>query len=63
MREALLMREIVRRINSEVHGVMGDIIKHAKLAEFENRRDMLDFLRHQVYALEHRESSKPAAIV
>ena len=63
MREALLMREIVRRINSEVHGVIGDVIKHAKLAEFETRRDMLDFLRHQVCALEHRESARPPAIV
>jgi putative hemolysin len=62
MREAMLMREVVRRINSEVHGVIGDVIKHAKLAEFECRRDMLDFLRHQVYALEHREPSNSLAV-
>ena len=62
MREALLMREIVRRINSEVHGVIGDVINHTKLAEFESRRDMLDFLRHQVYALEHSEPSNSLAV-
>jgi len=63
MREALLIREIVRRINSEVHGVIGEVIKHTKLTEFESRHDMLNFLRHQVYALEHRESVRPPAIV
>ena len=54
MREALLMREIVRRINSEVHGVIGDVIGHARLSEFEDRRDMLDYLRLQVYELGNR---------
>ena len=45
MREALLVHEIVRRMNTEVHAVVGDIIEFAQLEEFDNKRDMLNFLR------------------
>jgi len=51
MREALLVHEIVRRMNTEVHAVVGDIIEFAQLEEFDNKRDMLNFLRDRVYAL------------
>ncbi len=51
MREALLVHEIVRRMNTEVHAVVGDIIEFAQLEEFDNKRDMLNFLRDCVYAL------------
>ena len=62
MREALLVHEIVRRMNTEVHAVVGTIIEFAQLAEFDDKREMLNFLRDQVYALanwtpltDHRE--------
>ena len=62
MREALLVHEIVRRMNTEVHAVVGNIIESAQLAAFDDKREMLNFLRDQVYALanwtpltDHRE--------
>ncbi|HCD20840.1 MAG TPA: acyltransferase, partial [Alphaproteobacteria bacterium] len=51
MREALLVHEIVRRMNTEVHAVVGNIIESAQLAAFDDKREMLNFLRDQVYAL------------
>ena len=57
MREALLVHEIVRRMNTEVHAVVGTIIEFAQLAEFDDKREMLNFLRDQVYALGDRATS------
>ena len=54
MREALLVHEIVRRMNTEVHAVVGNIIESAQLAAFDDKREMLNFLRDQVYALANR---------
>jgi hypothetical protein len=51
MREALLVHEIVRRMNTEVHAVVGNIIESAQLVAFDDKREMLNFLRDQVYAL------------
>jgi len=51
LRMALLIREFKRRIKKDVPIVVGDPISKEKMAEFENPRDLMRFLREETYKL------------
>lgn len=54
LRMSLLFREVVNKIGTEVRVQIGEPIPHEALAEFENRRDLVDHLRKVTYALDTR---------
>ena len=51
MRESLLMFEIVRRMNSDVHASLGELIDYRDLRNIADKNQLLTYLRDQVYAL------------
>lgn len=51
MRESLLMFEIVRRMNSDVHASIGELIDYKHLSELADKSDVLTYLRDRVYDL------------
>ena len=51
LRMALLIREFRRRIKKDVPIVVGDPISKEAMAEFENPRDLMKFLREETYKL------------
>ena len=51
LREALLMREVVRHIGTEIRAHIGRPIPPEELARFTSRQQMLDHLRKTVYGL------------
>lgn len=51
LRMALLIREFKRRIKKDVPIVVGDPIPKEQMAEFENPRDLMRFLREETYKL------------
>jgi hypothetical protein len=52
MREAVLMREILRQIGTEVIAHIGDPISPSEIAGINDRQVLLDHLRDAVYALD-----------
>ena len=51
MRESLLTFEIVRRMNSDVHATLGELIDYRDLNTIADKSELLTYLRDQVYAL------------
>lgn len=51
LRLSLLFREVHRRIGSEVHVRIGDVIAYAQLASIGDRQEFMNHLRQHTYAL------------
>lgn len=54
LREALLLGEVSRRIGSELVANIGRTISFSEVEAIGNKQHLLDFLRGEVYRLEHR---------
>ncbi|MTI10675.1 lysophospholipid acyltransferase family protein [Curvivirga aplysinae] len=52
LREALILREVAKRIGSQVTAHIGKPIEEGELSHFSDSQLMLDFLRQKVYELE-----------
>lgn len=51
LREALLMREVVRRIGAEIVAHVGTPIAYDQIAHLRDRQQLIDWLRQTTYAL------------
>jgi putative hemolysin len=52
LREALILREVCRKIGADIYSYIGAPIENEPLSAFDDRREMLDFLRERVYGLD-----------
>ena len=57
LRTALLPRELVNKQKKEIEIRIGNLISYNTLIAFPSDREMLSYLRHRAYMLEHRASS------
>ena len=51
MRESLLIFEVVRRMNSDVHAALGELIDYRDLSNIADKSELLTYIRDRVYAL------------
>ncbi len=63
LRMSLLFREVINKIGTEVRVQVGEAIPYEALAEFENRRDLVDHLRKVTYALDIRPRPEKRKLV
>jgi hypothetical protein len=56
MRLALIFREISRRMGKVVQVQIGDLIDPSANPDLRDRQALMDYLRHETYALERRLS-------
>ncbi len=57
LRTALLPRELVNKQKKEIEIRIGNVISNKTLVAFPSDREMLSYLRHRTYMLEHRAPS------
>ena len=61
LREVLLLGEVSRRIGSELVANIGRTISFSEVEAVGDKQSLLDFLRGEVYRLEHRKGAGAGA--